>query len=279
MYERIIIGQAATNYIVKVNRKNLTELSRADVKTVELCGLSQTFAYVKDSSVNATMNNMLLFLKHDAYPLAETILNNLKKIFARMSSISYITFNSSKMENMNDFNSTLKNRSFSLKTNSNSSDENKEAFNLTTGNAFIVSVHWRKGDFLHQSQVDYGLTTADMTYFERASNYFIRKFKTVLFLIISDDMENVIKGFKANERLQHNSSVKYMFFHDSIAQDFAILCRSNGLIISTGTFGWWAAWFNSKAQTIYYKDYPRVGSSLDKNLNRSAYYPEHWIPM
>jgi hypothetical protein len=64
----------------------------------------------------------------------------------------------------------------------------------------------------------------------------------------------------------------------SAGVDLAILSSCDAVVVSTGSFGWWAAWLAGKT-TVYYDDWPRVGSRMSKPFNATLYWPKTWIPM
>jgi len=61
-------------------------------------------------------------------------------------------------------------------------------------------------------------------------------------------------------------------------EDFALLLACNAVLMSTGSFGWWAGWIVNTT-TVYYKDWPRNGSNLGLDNNFDSYFPPYWIPM
>ena len=76
-------------------------------------------------------------------------------------------------------------------------------------------------------------------------------------------------------RNRSNTSVVYSE-GNSPAFDMALLASCDALIISTGTYGWWAAWFANKA-TVYYRYWPRPGSRLATWFTREDYFLPQWI--
>jgi galactoside 2-L-fucosyltransferase 1/2 len=48
--------------------------------------------------------------------------------------------------------------------------------------------------------------------------------------------------------------------------------------MSTGTFGWWAAWM-AGGTTIYFDGWPRPSSALDAEVNKKDFFPPQWIAM
>lgn len=140
-----------------------------------------------------------------------------------------------------------------------------------------IGVHVRRGDFLNRDYSDFGLTVADKTYFYTAFGFFVRRSSVhVHFVVATEDL----KWSSANLPKSSSSrsfTVAYSV-NSSAATDLAILSRCDGLVISTGSFGWWAAWLANKT-TVYYKDWPRNGTRFDAEMNRTNYFLPHWIPL
>ena len=66
-------------------------------------------------------------------------------------------------------------------------------------------------------------------------------------------------------------------FHDP-GIDLALASLCDHMIITVGTYGWWAGWL-SGGQVIYYADYPIPGSKIDREFSKEDYYPADWIPL
>jgi galactoside 2-L-fucosyltransferase 1/2 len=60
--------------------------------------------------------------------------------------------------------------------------------------------------------------------------------------------------------------------------DLAILTLCDDIIMTVGSFGWWAGWL-AGGTTIYWKDYPKPHSDLAVHFNTVDYYPKNWIGM
>lgn len=138
-----------------------------------------------------------------------------------------------------------------------------------------VGIHVRRGDYLIYS--DKGYTVPTVSYFRKAMKYFTDMFDRVQFFVASDDP----LWIKANINTVGHSPAVVNVTHSSghsPGQDLAILSLCEHVIMSTGTFGWWAAWL-AKGVTIYYGEFPRRGSPLEKVFERKDFFPPHWIPM
>jgi len=60
--------------------------------------------------------------------------------------------------------------------------------------------------------------------------------------------------------------------------DLALISLCDGMIMSTGTYGWWGAWLANKT-TIYYSNWPRARSALWGLFKREDFFPPDWIPI
>ena len=140
-----------------------------------------------------------------------------------------------------------------------------------TGFKFVrVGIHVRRGDMITHHVVQYGYTTVDSNYITKAMEYFRDRYHKVLFVVCSDDIiwsqQNI-----------HGDDVVFAEGGDYVS-DFALLATSDHMIMSVGSFGWWAAWLTN-GTTIYYKNWPRPGSNLAKEVTPEDYFLPHWISM
>ena len=141
-----------------------------------------------------------------------------------------------------------------------------------------VAIHVRRGDVLSDNNVKFGRTTPDERYFAHAMRYFVDRFDRVQFIVASNDitwcrqkLSNVTMALRHRVKVTLLSSL-------SASKDFAVLASCEHVIISTGTYGWWAAWL-ARGITIYYADWPRKGSDLAKKFTREDFFPPNWIGM
>ena len=142
-----------------------------------------------------------------------------------------------------------------------------------SGKQFHVGVHIRGGDFLDKFRQSYGLTVATESYYRKAVEHICKSRKNVTLFITSDNITN------AEEYISKVNAPVSVFYSNSTPDvDLAMLSMSDAVIMSTGTFGWWAAWLANKT-TIYYKNYPRYGSGFAKRMNATNYYCPWWLPM
>ena len=140
-----------------------------------------------------------------------------------------------------------------------------------------VGVHVRRGDFLGGWAVRMGFTVASKEYLERAMAYFVQRYRQVQFIVASNDVHWCRKNINASSFDQTTVNITFSVRH-STQQDLALLARCDHMIMTTGTFGWWAAWL-ANGTTIYYKNFPRRGTSLWPVSRTADYFPPTWIGM
>ncbi|GMR51353.1 hypothetical protein PMAYCL1PPCAC_21548, partial [Pristionchus mayeri] len=143
------------------------------------------------------------------------------------------------------------------------------------GEVFWVGVHVRHGmDItMHSRNLQYGHTAAPLEYFEKAMQEMRERHENVAFLICSDDIDWAARNFKEKNKGE------FSFCQRGAPReiDIQLLASCDGLILSPGTFSWWAAWLSHSIEVLYYGGWPRVGSSLDRQLNKTEYYIDEWM--
>lgn len=140
----------------------------------------------------------------------------------------------------------------------------------------FVGIHMRRGDLLDSYNIKAGYTVAESSYFSRAMQYFGKKFHRVVFVVCSDDM--VWSTSNIHSGLSNVAVVFSQFSALSPEFDLALLAHCNHTIMTVGSFGWWAAWL-AGGETVYFRDFPRLGSSLRENFRMGDYYLPQWIAM
>lgn len=167
----------------------------------------------------------------------------------------------------------------------------------------VVGVHVRRGDMASPKLQSQGYTPPGPSYFYKAMAYITQLLpskKHIVFLISSDDItwcHKYLSGHTLfNRGYQHSSpnvthktdqqyitSNRTSFNTDftdtgSYVVDLAILSLCDHMIISAGSYGWWAAWL-AGGITIYYEDWPKPDSMLRGYFKATDYYYPDWIPL
>src|SRR6218665_3572453 len=137
-----------------------------------------------------------------------------------------------------------------------------------------IGVHVRRGDFLKNTQIAFGLTIPNARYFHSAFRYFMDRYRSVNFIVATDDRNWALKNLPkiiSNARINFTDSKAAAF-------DMYVLSKCDGVVISTGSFGWWAAWL-AKKTSVFYTKWPRNGSQFYYMFKRENYFPSDWVPL
>lgn len=138
-----------------------------------------------------------------------------------------------------------------------------------------VGVHVRRGDYLLPRRIRKGFTTATPAYLRRAVGYFVERFARIQFVVASNDVPWCRKYVRSSTWDASRVNVTFSEGH-SAGEDLALLASCNHTVVTTGTYGWWAAWL-ADGITVYYANFPRHGSSLGNRSRVHEYYPPNWI--
>ncbi|KAH3898463.1 hypothetical protein DPMN_022695 [Dreissena polymorpha] len=146
-------------------------------------------------------------------------------------------------------------------------------FNVTGIKSTFIGVHVRRGDFLDKSNIEFGHFPVTKEFITRAIQLSIKMFgNETIFVFCSNGIEWVKDNFYNNS---NNWKVAFLG-GNSAAVDMAVLSLFDHSIVSTGTFGWWAAWL-AGGTTIISKQQARNGSPLSKQFVYPEYFPPKWI--
>ena len=134
--------------------------------------------------------------------------------------------------------------------------------NISRNASNIVGIHIRRGDFVGMRNI-----SSDKFIFD-GMNYFIGKYHSVNFIIVSDDKPYCRKVFgKRNDTF---------FTPDSFgaATDMAVLTLCDHIIVTVGTYGWWGAFLlHNRTGEVITDAKPNYGP-LDVNCERSDFFPD-----
>ncbi|VDK82356.1 unnamed protein product [Litomosoides sigmodontis] len=138
-----------------------------------------------------------------------------------------------------------------------------------------VGIHVRHGmDItMNRRNIKYGHTAITKDYIINAMNYFRSKFEKLIFVICSDNEHWVRTNIKNTSKGEI-----YVVSSGYREVDMATLIRCNHTIMSTGTFSWWTAYLTN-GTAIYYSNWPRVGSVLERTMKKNEYFLNSWIAM
>ena len=140
----------------------------------------------------------------------------------------------------------------------------------------IIGIHVRRGDMSSARFHEIGYTTVNASYIRAAMDYMAKKHSNILYIVCSDDIpwaKDNIRPVNPTNMIQFSTSL------DDIT-DLAVLTMTDHLILSTGTFSWWAGWL-SRGEVIYCKHFPREDSRLARMFSHDKmdYYCPGWTPL
>ncbi|KAJ6651684.1 hypothetical protein lerEdw1_020719, partial [Lerista edwardsae] len=137
----------------------------------------------------------------------------------------------------------------------------------------FVGVHVRRGDYVRVMPRIWKGVVADRGYPEKAMDYFREKYSNAIFVVTSDEME----WCKEN---MNDSMGDVCFAFDgresSPERDLALLAHCNHTIMTTGTFGFWAAYL-AGGEIVYLANFTLPNSPLLKVFKPSAAFLPEWI--
>lgn len=140
---------------------------------------------------------------------------------------------------------------------------------LSVSSLVVVGIHIRRGDLATFIGNGVGVEPASDEYIRHAVDYMLQLHKHVLFVVCSDDMD-----YAKNVTNYRNINVE--FVHLDPIDDLAILAHTDHVIMTVGTFGWWAG-FLSRGTVIYYKYPIREGTIARSEYNYDEFFPHDWV--
>ena len=109
--------------------------------------------------------------------------------------------------------------------------------------AVRVGIHVRGTDMNDTSHHLRGYSSPPVMYFYRAMDYFREMYKDVIFVVCSDNMKWAMDHIKGQD-------VQYSLGHREYI-DMAILASCSHVIVSQGTFSFWAGWLCNGTSVTY----------------------------
>lgn len=141
-------------------------------------------------------------------------------------------------------------------------------------NIKLIGIHVRRTDIAR----DKSYRNPPLLYYQRAMEYFRNEYNHVHFIIASDDKPWCAKHILSN--ISNDITILPDTF-DPVTE-MAILSKCHGMILSIGTFGWWAAYLNDNTDNatkiMYWNQVFDMNHIKHKNLlTLDDYYPPNWI--
>lgn len=134
-------------------------------------------------------------------------------------------------------------------------------------NSNSISIHIRRGDYLHPKYQSLYGNICTISYYHKAIQLIQQRYDKTAFFIFSDDIEWVQKNLKIDNAKYIDFNKNYDSWQDMYLMS---ICKHN--IIANSTFSWWGAWLNSNKNKIV------ITPNKFLNTNDSIdLIPEGWI--
>ncbi|XP_025090553.1 galactoside 2-alpha-L-fucosyltransferase 2-like [Pomacea canaliculata] len=139
-------------------------------------------------------------------------------------------------------------------------------------NRTLTGIHVRRGDYLRNPRSGY--KAAPVEYLLHGMDYVRKRFRDVIFVVSSDDLK------WCSQQFANKSDVTVLQRQSSPAVDMMILASLDHMIMTVGSYGWWASFLNPGI-TVYYRDFVNPGTFLSRHYhpNGTDHYCPDWISL
>jgi len=137
--------------------------------------------------------------------------------------------------------------------------------NIRSKNEILVSIHFRRGDYLTESSLNLSLE-----YYKHAVSHMETLYpnKNIKYLIFSNDLQWVKENFNTKNNVYVENLNRF--------QDMCLMTLCNSNIIANSTFSWWGAYLNSTPNKKVICPSNYVNDARFNYINKN-YYPTEWI--
>ena len=135
-----------------------------------------------------------------------------------------------------------------------------------------VCVHVRRGDKATQHALEHGMRVPEAVDILQAMTYMESKHEHVVFIVASDSKQwcsKYISPYGDNVFVSNLTSVY---------EDFVLMSSCDDMIMTVGTFGWWASWLTSQrgGTSMYYKHPFTTETAIRKKFYIPNHFPPNW---
>ncbi|XP_055337362.1 galactoside alpha-(1,2)-fucosyltransferase 1-like [Paramacrobiotus metropolitanus] len=132
-----------------------------------------------------------------------------------------------------------------------------------------VGIHVRRGDIVNNAGfAAHGHVAATEEYLLRMALRMQRRYPHAVFFVLSNDLEYC-------RRLFREPNVVFVAGKPATV-DLAVMTFMDVLVLSVGSYGWWAAYLSDAQEVVYFKDWPRNGSEFARGLAAEDYFLPAW---
>ena len=119
--------------------------------------------------------------------------------------------------------------------------ETKHVYDQLKKDNITVSIHIRGGDYLNAINKHIYGNVCEESYYVKACEYFVKKYKKVYFYVFSNDVKLARKYL---EQIKHNIIFININNEKKDWEDMFLISKCKHNIIANSTFSWWGAWLN-----------------------------------
>ena len=123
-----------------------------------------------------------------------------------------------------------------------------------------ISIHLRRGDYIHNSHINNVHGTCDLDYYMKAIKYINKNTENIKYFIFSDDIVWCKENFDFLENKVFIDDTK------SGIDDLELMKHCKHNIIANSSFSWWGAWLNENDNKIVVAPKTWWASRQDKHI-------------
>jgi hypothetical protein len=135
-------------------------------------------------------------------------------------------------------------------------------------NVIAVSVHVRRGDFVHLDSAKNFHGSPGMEYYQKAMDIHMQNYPAAVFYLFSDDES------WCRENFGHKKNMQILSPSVRSSEDMLLMSRCTHNIIANSSYSWWAAWLNRNPDKSVIAPAQWYADSTMKNPD---IYCENWI--
>ncbi|XP_069765294.1 LOW QUALITY PROTEIN: galactoside alpha-(1,2)-fucosyltransferase 2-like [Narcine bancroftii] len=141
-------------------------------------------------------------------------------------------------------------------------------------NITYIGIHVWRGDYLHVMPQKWKGVIGDLkNYLAQAMSYFRNKYKDAFFIVVSNGIDRCSENIDASKGDVYFSGDGN---ESKPHRDFAILAHCNHIIMTIGTFGFWAAYL-AGGKAVYLSNFTLPSSPFLNVFKYEATYRPEWI--
>jgi hypothetical protein len=141
----------------------------------------------------------------------------------------------------------------------------------TIHNEVSVSIHIRRGDYVHSPRVSKEFGTCSLSYYQHAIQHIEKHVPNPSYFVFSDDIA------WAQEHIQVSGPLEFISDPTITDQEaLTLMSHCTHHIIANSSFSWWGAWLNTNPNKIVVAPTPWFNT---QTLTHPDLIPETWITL